>query len=131
MICEQIVNYNGGTISLASEGVDKGTTASFTFQASLEKSYAESTAADAPLQDGDESIKSSSMSDLRQITPQLMPLPSQQAKLLEFDCDSYVLESEQQRTIRLPGCTDPGNSLLSQNQLLEVRNSESVVLADG
>ena len=37
MICKQLVELNGGTIQLNSEGEDKGATVYFTFKASTEE----------------------------------------------------------------------------------------------
>ena len=38
MICKQLVEFNGGQISLISEGIDMGATVSFTFKATMEDS---------------------------------------------------------------------------------------------
>ena len=38
MICRQLVEFNGGQISLTSEGIDMGATVSFTFKATMEDS---------------------------------------------------------------------------------------------
>ena len=38
MICKQLIEFNGGQISLKSEGIDMGATVSFTFRATMEDS---------------------------------------------------------------------------------------------
>lgn len=38
MICKQLVEFNGGQISLTSEGIDMGAIVSFTFKATMEDS---------------------------------------------------------------------------------------------
>lgn len=38
MICKQLIEFNGGQISITSEGIDMGATVSFTFKATMEDS---------------------------------------------------------------------------------------------